>query len=102
MKRSELCTTQFPICNFGHNHCVLLVSIRGSYYLSSADVNDAGQCSITRKGIFNYQDKASECTGTVNIGCRRPNEIVIDTMCPSHRSTIRHEEKGRQFIYIRI
>ena len=52
------------------NHCLI-----------SADVNDAGQCSIARKGIYSYQDKTYDCSGTVNIGCQTPNEIVIETSC---------------------
>ncbi|KAH3696885.1 hypothetical protein DPMN_084365, partial [Dreissena polymorpha] len=59
------------------------------------DVNDAGQCSITRKGVYTYQDKASECTGTVNIGCATPNKITIDTRCPNQRRAVAstHTEK---------
>ena len=65
-----------------------------------ADVNDAGQCSITRKGVYTYQDKASECTGTVNIGCATPNKITIDTRCPNQRRAVAstHTEKGRGWI----
>lgn len=45
------------------------------------DVNDSGQCSIARKGIYAYQDKTFDCSGTVNIGCQTPNEIVVETTC---------------------
>jgi len=60
----------------------------------TADVNDAGQCSITRKGIYTYRDKASECTGTVNIGCTTPNKIIIDTKCKDQFSNA-YKEKGK-------
>ena len=61
-----------------------------------ADANDAGQCSITRKGVYTYQDKASTCSGTVNIGCATPNKIVIDTQCPDkHRPANGYTEKGK-------
>lgn len=45
------------------------------------DVNDSGQCSIARKGIYSYQDKTFDCSGTVNIGCKTPNEIIVETSC---------------------
>ena len=47
----------------------------------SADVNDSGQCSIARKGVYSYQDKTFDCSGTVNIGCKTPNEIIVETSC---------------------
>lgn len=73
-------------CNDGHFHLA-------SKHLLIPDVNDSGLCSITRKGIYSFQDKASECTGKVNIGCSTPNKITIDIICPSHKSSIRHSEK---------
>ncbi|WAR24267.1 hypothetical protein MAR_037936 [Mya arenaria] len=63
-------------------------------HLLIPDANDAGQCSITRKGIYNYQDKASMCTGTVDIGCSTPNRITIETRCSDpHQLSARHTEK---------
>ena len=44
-------------------------------------MNDSGQCSIARKGIYAYQDKTFDCSGTVNIGCQTPNEIIVETTC---------------------
>jgi hypothetical protein len=61
------------------------------FYLT-ADVNDSGQCSITRKGIYDYQDKASDCRGTVNIGCSTPNKITIDTKCPANKYNVKTEK----------
>lgn len=61
-------------------------------HLFIPDVNDAGQCSNTRKGIFEYQDKASDCRGTVNIGCNTPNKIVIDTQCPATKNSVMTEK----------
>ena len=51
------------------------------FFFLTADVNDSGQCSIARKGIYAYQDKTFDCSGTVNIGCQTPNEIVVETTC---------------------
>ncbi|XP_060601165.1 uncharacterized protein LOC132754542 [Ruditapes philippinarum] len=61
-------------------------------HLLIPDVNDSGQCSITRKGIYDYQDKASDCRGTVNIGCSTPNKITIDTKCPANKYNVKTEK----------
>ena len=57
------------------------VNLQGYTFFFTADVNDSGQCSIARKGIYAYQDKTFDCSGTVNIGCQTPNEIIVETTC---------------------
>ncbi|KAL4236746.1 hypothetical protein ACF0H5_005130 [Mactra antiquata] len=61
-------------------------------HLLIPDVNDSGQCSITRMGVYEYQDKASDCRGTVNIGCNTPNKIMIDTQCPTNNNDMMTEK----------
>ena len=61
-------------------------------------MNDAGQCSIARKGIYSYQDKTYDCSGTVNIGCQTPNEITIETSCSKESQELKKGNIGTFFI----
>lgn len=50
-------------------------------HLFIPEVGPGGQCSEARTGVHTYQDKASDCSGTVTIGCKSPDKMEIETKC---------------------
>ncbi|KAL3869009.1 hypothetical protein ACJMK2_041744 [Sinanodonta woodiana] len=57
-------------------------------YVMIPDVNTSVACSASQKGIYQYMDKASDCTGMVDIGCTHADEIVIETICPLIKKSV--------------
>ncbi|KAK3612631.1 hypothetical protein CHS0354_042145 [Potamilus streckersoni] len=57
-------------------------------YILIPDRNDSVPCPTSQKGIYMYTDKASDCSGKVDIGCTNDDEIVIETTCATMTKSV--------------